>query len=90
MDPELVAAKMERTREKLRSLLLAGQPGQEQPDVFPRSATMRFLLDSRKRGIATTALGALASVAFTRKRALRNGRTGLVRSLMGLLGGLRR
>lgn len=89
MDPQLVEVKMERTREQLRSVLLAGRPGHEEPDVFPRSATMRFLLDSRKRGMATTALGALASMAFARRQASR-ARRGLASSLMGLLGGLRR
>lgn len=89
MDPELLVIRMEQTRGKLRSLLLAGRPGEEEPDVFPRSAAMRFLLDPRKRGIATTALGALASLAFTRRRA-RRARVGLAGSLMGLLSHLRR
>lgn len=93
MDPELVALRMQQSRTRLRELLLAGQPGHEDADVFPRSKTMKFLLDPQRRGIATTALGTLASMAFARRRrkADKEGpRRGLASAMLGLIGGLRK
>jgi hypothetical protein len=51
-----VAASMDHSREQLRRLILP-QPGHDGAvEAFPRSAVMRFLLDSRKRRMATAAL----------------------------------
>lgn len=91
MDPNTLIADMHRSREQLRALLLAGQPGYEDVDVFPRSRTMRFLLDPGRRGIATTALGALMSFAFgrSRRRHRHRRRQGILGALAGLFRGHR-
>lgn len=89
MDPNTLIADMHRSREQLRALLLAGQPGYEDADVFPRSRTMRFLLHPGQRGMATTALGALMSFAFGRARRRQRRKQGLLGALSGLLRGHR-
>lgn len=89
MDPNTLIAGMHRSREQLRALLLAGQPGYEDVDVFPRSRTMRFLFDPGRRGMATTALGALLSFAFGRRRRRHRRKQGLLGALAGLFRGHR-
>lgn len=91
MDPDALVARLQRSREQLRAVLLAGQPGHEDADVFPRSRTMRFLLDPARRGLTTAALGSFASFAFGRRRGRRGRqeRPGLVRRILGLFLGRR-
>lgn len=84
MDPNTVIASLHASRERLRAVLLSGQPGYEDADVFPRSATMRMLLDPRRRGIATSALGALVSLMVGRRLRKKRKRPGLGHSLLGL------
>lgn len=86
MDPHTLAARLQRSREQLQAVLLAGQPGHEEADVFPRSRTMRFLLDPARRGMTTAALGSVASFAFGRRRSSRGGRErpGLARRILRL------
>lgn len=88
MDPDVIAARLQRSREQLQAVLLAGQPGHENADVFPRSRTMRFLLDPARRGLTTAALGSLASFVVGRnrnRRARRERRPGLLRRLLRAL-----
>ena len=91
MDPNSLAARMRRSREQVREVLLAGQPGHENADVFPRSRTMRFLLNPARRGMTTAVLGSLASFAFGRRRSRRGrrGPPGVVRRILGLFLGPR-
>lgn len=84
MDPNTLISGMHASREKLRAVLLAGQPGYEDADVFPRSATMRMLLDPRRRGIATSAVGALASLFIGRRLRKTPKRAGIGRALLGM------
>lgn len=94
MDANDVVGRLRASRERLREVMMAGQPGYENADVFPRSATMRFLLDPAKRGIAATALGAIASFAMGRRRRKRRAATrrglGIAALLLGLLNSRRR
>lgn len=84
MDPDAIAARLQRSREQLRAVLLAGRSGYEDADVFPRSRTMRFLLDPGRRGITTAVLGSLASLLFRRRsRRGRRNTPGLLRRLLG-------
>lgn len=85
MDPNSVIAGMHRSREQLRAILLAGRPGYEDVDVFPRSRTMRFLLDPGRRGIATSVVGTLLSFVMARRQRRRRHRKGLVARLFSLL-----
>lgn len=85
MDPNTVKAGLHRSREEMRAVLLAGRPGYEEADVFPRSRTMRFLLDPARRGIATSVVGTVASVLFTRVRRKRR-RAALADKLLGMVG----
>ncbi len=85
MDPNAVIAGLHRSREEMRAVLLAGQPGHEEADVFPRSRTMRFLLDPARRGIATSVVGTVASMLFTRVRRKRR-RKALADKLLGMVG----
>lgn len=89
MDPNTVAANLHRTRNELRTVLLAGQPGFEDADVFPRSRTMRFLLDPARRGIATAMMGSVASLALRRRQRKRNKRGGLLQKAIRLFDGSR-
>lgn len=84
MDPNTVIASLHASRERLRAVLLSGQPGYEDTDVFPRSATMRMLLDPRRRGVATSALGALASLLVGRRLRRKRKRAGLTHALLGM------
>lgn len=87
MDPDAVAARLQRSRERLQAVLLAGQPGHEDADVFPRSRAMRFLLDPARRGLAAAVLGSLASmlVGRTTRRPRGQQRPGRLRRLMRAL-----
>ncbi len=85
MDPNTLIAGMHRSREQLRVILLAGQPGYEEVDVFPRSRTMRFLLDPGRRGIATSMMGTLLSFAMGRMQRRRSRKKGLAGKLSNLL-----
>jgi hypothetical protein len=91
MDPYAVAAKLEFSRLQLRALLLPGQT-QGTDDVFPRSATMRFLLNPRRRRLATTALGFVASMLGRRRqrRTAAGKLPAAAGSLLALLAGARR
>jgi len=93
MDPQAVAQDLQRSRERLRSMMVPGESATGHADVFPRSATMRFLLDGQKRGTATMLLGGLFSMFVGRrlKKGRRSGRSqgkarGLAGTLMTLLG----
>lgn len=96
MDPLLVAQDLHRSREKLRVIMMRDEAAAAEADVFPRSATMRFLLDSRRRGWAAMLLGGLASAWFGRRRNGRRKRppsdrgSFLSRSALALLGSVLR
>jgi hypothetical protein len=45
-------AELEANRAVLRGVLMPRLAAEGQPDVFPRSKVMRFVLDSRKRRLA--------------------------------------
>ncbi len=83
MDPNALITDMHRSRERLREILMAGQPGHEEADVFPRSRTMRLLFDPARRGMATAVAGAMLSLFFRRRR--KRGRKSLTGALLGLL-----
>lgn len=85
MDPNTVIAGLHRSREQMRAVLMAGRPGYEDVDVFPRSRTMRFLLDPARRGIATSVFGTVASMLFGRLRRKRR-RAALTDKLLGMVG----
>lgn len=59
MEEQATVDGLRHSRARLRSLLLGGSDGLPEPDVFPRSALMRFMFDPARRGIAMVALGAL-------------------------------
>lgn len=89
MDPQAVAQDLQRSRERLRSVMVPDErEATGHGDVFPRSATMRFLLDGQRRGTATMLLGGLFSLVLGRR--LKKGRRsrkpqGKARSLAGTL-----
>lgn len=88
MDPDAIAARLRRSRERLQTVLLAGQPGHEDADVFPRSRTMRFLLDPARRSVAAAMLGSLTSVLVGRagnRRPRSEQRPGRLRRLLRAL-----
>ena len=84
MDPDALIVDMQRSRERLREILMAGQPGHEDADVFPRSRTMRLLFDPGRRGMVTAVAGALLSLFFRRRRSRRASK-GLPGALLGLI-----
>lgn len=57
MEEHATVIRLQRSRARLRALLLGGARGAPEPDVFPRSALMRFVLDPEQRALAMTALG---------------------------------
>ena len=68
MEEHAVVEKLRQSREQIRELLMPGAAsGRILPGHFPRSAVMRFLVDSRKRGMAMTAV-ATAFAFFGRGR----------------------
>jgi len=97
MDPQVVAQDLQRSRERLRAIMVPDESVAGHADVFPRSATMRFLMDGQKRGTATMLLGGLFSLFLGRR--LKKGRRarrsqgkghGLAGTLMTLLGNVGR
>jgi hypothetical protein len=81
MDTDAVAARLAASRDELRAGMLAGRPGFEDAEVFPRSRTMRLLLDPHRRGMALAVAGAVVSFLFGRRR--RSGQD-LASLIMGL------
>lgn len=60
MEEHALVASLHRSREELREVLMPGaSSGRVLHGRFPRSAVMRFLLDSKKRKLVGTVLGAL-------------------------------
>lgn len=59
MEEHATVVGLQRSRARLRALLLGGTGAMPEADVFPRSALMRFMFDPARRGIAMVALGAL-------------------------------
>lgn len=95
MDPYAVARDLQGSREKLRSVMMRDADGSVDADVFPRSATMRFLLNPQRRGWATMLLGGLGSFVLSRRSRRKRDdessrRPGLTRSIGNLLGGVLR
>jgi hypothetical protein len=73
MEEHDLVTRLEQSRAQLRGLLIPDPvTGRIEADVFPRSAVMRFLLDPRRRGMATAGLAALGALAG-RRRSRRTG-----------------
>jgi hypothetical protein len=69
MEANAVASELEHSRALLRAMLLPDpDTGQIEADVFPRSAFMRFLMDPRRRGMATAALSVVGMLMGRRMR----------------------
>jgi hypothetical protein len=87
----LAAASLQANRQRIRALVVPRDPADAaDDDVFPRSAVMRFLLDSRKRKLAMAALTVVLMVTGRRKAAKIAGWSELAGSLGSLFGKSRR
>lgn len=68
MEEHPVTLELQRSRAMLRAMLLPDpETGRIEADVFPRSAVMRFLFNSRQRKLATAGIGAVAMLARMRR-----------------------
>jgi hypothetical protein len=92
MEEHAVARQLQQSREQIRELLMPGSStGHALPGQFPRSAVMRFVLDSRKRSVAIAAAGAVLGLMRRRKAASGGTRwPQLANLLVPLLGAVRR
>ena len=92
MEKHAVARQLQQSRDQIRVLLMPGSStGHALPGHFPRSAVMRFIMDSRKRSVAIAAAGAVLGLLRHRKAA--PGGTGapkLANLLLPMLGAIRR
>jgi hypothetical protein len=66
--PQEAIESLDANRAMVRGLLLPRSAGAVEPDVFPRSQVMRFLLDTRKRRLAYGVFTAAWMLMGRRKR----------------------
>jgi hypothetical protein len=88
MESLAVALRLHESRERVRALLIPDPvTGRIEADAFPRSAVMRFILDSRSRRVSMGVLSAL--LLFVRhRRASRRARVAVWPRIAGALGTL--
>lgn len=87
MEEHAIARNLQQSREEIRELLMPGaSTGHAIPGHFPRSAVMRFLMDSRKRGLAVAVLGTAFSVLRRKKSAGASRWPRISHALLPLLG----
>jgi len=91
MEEHAVARNLQQSRDEIRELLMPGSStGHALPGHFPRSAVMRFLMDSGKRSLAVAALGAAVTLLGRRKSGGGSRWPHISNALLPLVGALRR
>lgn len=91
MEEHAVARNLQQSREQIRELLMPGSStGHALPGHFPRSAVMRFLMDSGKRSMAVAVLGAAVTLLGRRKSGGGSRWPRIGNALLPMLGAMRR
>ena len=92
MEEHAVARQLQQSRDEIRELLMPGSStGDALSGHFPRSAVMRFIMDSRKRSLAISAAGTVLGLLRSRSAAPGGRRWPQLSSLLlPLLGAVRR